>query len=75
VKGLCTNCMDYGCISGVPVGHERGHQRDPYREQILLCSACAGALIRGSLRIFHERYVSSNTVSRDDLEPLVKRET
>lgn len=61
--------MAFGNIRGVPVGHDKGHQRDPYRDEIPLCSLCEEDLVLGSLSKFHERYRSNATVARADLEP------
>jgi len=69
MRGICTNCMAFGNVRNVPVGNDKGHQRDPYRDQIPLCSLCEEALGKGSLREFHERYEDSTTVYRDALEP------
>lgn len=72
MRGICTNCMGYGDIVPCSVGPEKGTQRDPYRNEILLCPPCTFALTDGRLSEFHARYGSEITVTRDDLEPQKK---
>lgn len=73
MRGLCTNCMGFGELLSCPVGPEQGTQRDPYQEQLLLCSICRNALIAGRLSEFHQRYGREVTVTRKDLERQDKR--
>lgn len=69
MRGICTNCMGFGELFSCPVGGEQGSQRDPYREQLLLCGTCMKALVAGRLSEFHSRFGSEVTVTRKDLEP------
>lgn len=68
MSGLCVNCMAYGDVRSVEVGQEKGSQRDPYREQLLLCGTCAAALTSGQLSTFHDRFANDNLITRDVIE-------
>lgn len=60
---LCLNCLEPGA-KPYPVGHEKGHQRDPYHSTIDLCDQCKVPLENGDITRFHERYVSSREIER-----------
>jgi hypothetical protein len=61
---LCENCL--GTIeeptNGVPVGHDQGSQRDPYRVHRRLCGECGPALLDGRWDVLHARYCAQRTV-------------
>lgn len=62
---LCLNCLEPGA-QPIPIGHDKGSQRDPYRETLPLCSACEGALLEGRMETFHSRFAISRTVVRGE---------
>ncbi len=51
---LCLNCLETGA-KGVPVGRDKGTQRDPYRESVPLCEPCTTALLAGDFVTLAER--------------------
>jgi hypothetical protein len=61
---LCLNCLARGKVTAVPVGQEKGSQRDPYRETLSLCETCGQALVLGDFAALHARYQSETTVNR-----------
>jgi hypothetical protein len=64
---LCANCLctgDASTVKPVPVGPEKGSQRDPYRDSLDLCEPCSTALLSGNLGVFAGRYSHERTVSR-----------
>lgn len=69
MRALCINCMEYTECREVPVGHEKGSQRDPYRDTIVLCEPCGGALETPDLATFHSRYVPARELTREDVTP------
>lgn len=58
---LCLNCLEVGA-KGVPVGHDKGSQRDPYRESVYLCDPCARALLSGDFVTLAYRNREQRTV-------------
>lgn len=58
---LCNNCLKVDAES-VPIGHDKGGQRDPYRDIVWLCPECSAALHAGDFATLHERYESERTV-------------
>jgi hypothetical protein len=67
MTGLCMNCLTYGPVRNVPVGFEKGHQRDPYQEKLPLCLTCETALTNGRFDVLHERYSDERNISREDV--------
>lgn len=62
---LCNNCLDSSdSVRAVPVGPDKGSQRDPYRETLDLCPLCRDALISGDLSSFHDFYCSERTIKQ-----------
>lgn len=62
---LCENCLERtDKPQRVPVGHDLGSQRDPYRIERTLCEACAGALVQGEWDVLHDRYSAERRVQR-----------
>jgi hypothetical protein len=59
---LCLNCLEAGG-KGFPIGHEKGDQRDPYRETISLCADCSGALSSGNLWLFNQRFRAERVIN------------
>jgi hypothetical protein len=66
---LCLNCLELGAVP-VPVGNEKGSQRDPYREVLPLCGPCRDSLIEGNLGMFHARHRVERSVIREQLDEL-----
>lgn len=60
---LCDNCLDDGA-KGFPVGHDKGTQRDPYRDHVTLCEPCRDALVAGAFGALHARFRAERTVTR-----------
>lgn len=69
MKALCINCMEYTECRKVPVGQEKGTQRDPYHDTLTLCEPCGDALETPDLAMFHDRYVTAREISREDVTP------
>ena len=63
-RHLCVNCLEDDA-SPVPIGHDQGLQRDPYRAQIDLCQSCTASLMNGEIDIFNARYSATRLVTRD----------
>lgn len=61
---LCLNCFGSDQVTGFPVGHDQGSQRDSYRVSLLLCEECRLSLMAGDLAKFHERYLASRLITR-----------
>ena len=60
---LCSNCLADGG-KGYPIGNDKGSQRDPYREFVVLCEPCREALEAGNFAVLHERYAAERLISR-----------
>lgn len=60
---LCLNCLEAGAIR-TQVGPEKGHQFDPYREEVPLCEICRGALLSGDFGLLAERYSATRVIDR-----------
>lgn len=61
---LCLNCLQRGDVKDVPVGPDRGSQRDPYRVTLSLCPTCEAALVEGDFATLHRLYQPTATVER-----------
>lgn len=59
---VCSNCLNNGA-SPVPVGPEKGGQRDPYRDTVDLCLTCKNALLSGDFTVLHHRYTDQRTIT------------
>jgi hypothetical protein len=57
------NCLEHQGTREVPVGPERGHQQDPYRDSVTLCLPCGDALLAGDFRTLHARFRTTRTVA------------
>lgn len=58
-RSLCENCLEVReDVRPLEIGPDKGHQRDPYREQLQLCGECAAPLLDHSLPAFHARFKS-----------------
>ena len=54
---LCLNCLDSSQpVRAIPVGHDKGGQRDSYRETVDLCDLCSNALVKGDFKTLVRRY-------------------
>lgn len=60
---LCGNCLALGAAK-VPVGYDKGSQRDPYRDQVPLCQPCRTALFAGEFAALAGRYTAGRYVSQ-----------
>ena len=59
---LCLNCLEATAVVDVPVGPDKGTQRDPYRDTLSLCPTCSGALLDGDFAQLAERHTAERTV-------------
>lgn len=59
---LCMNCLEPGAMA-YPIGHDQGTQRDPYRTQVDLCTACRAMLEAGHFHLLGKRCVVSRVVA------------
>lgn len=62
---LCSNCLESGA-KGMEVGEQKGTQRDPWRNHIIVCDPCKQALLEGCFGVLHRRYRAKRIVRRDD---------
>lgn len=61
---LCLNCLEAGATTGVEVGPDRGSQRDPWRQKVILCERCREALLDGDFGTLAERFREKREISR-----------
>ena len=61
---LCGNCLEVGEHKPLDVGPDKGTQRDPYRNRVVLCEPCATALLAGDFATLHARYRAERAVTR-----------
>lgn len=59
---LCLNCLNSGA-NPVSVGPQKGHQLDPYREQVDLCEPCKTALLAGDFETLASRHTNERTIT------------
>lgn len=64
---LCSNCLTVGHTGDVPVGHEKGSQRDPYHDTVSLCEECATLLLTSDFTGLAKRNRTSVTINKEDL--------
>lgn len=62
---ICIWCLEDTSAKPTPIGFERGSQRDPYRETLLLCNSCSTALLAGDVKTFHSRYQGEKLITRE----------
>lgn len=63
---LCENCLD--TVENpvrLPVGFEKGPQRDPFHITRTLCETCANAVQEGRWDVVHEMYSVERKVTRE----------
>ena len=61
---VCENCLEETSVRKTPVGHEKGHQHDPYRVQLDLCEMCSEALVCSNWTLIHQRFADFKRVEQ-----------